>query len=691
LDLSPEDVAALEGRTEGWIAGLQLAALSMQGRDDTQAFVSAFAGNDRYVVDYLLEEVLQRQPAHARDFLQATSILDRLCGPLCDALTGRADGTATLEELDRANLFVVPLDGRRRWYRYHHLFADVLRAHLTSEARDSLGDLHRRASDWYLGEGQMSEAIVHALASGDHEHAAELIESVAREMVRAYRPLQLLEWLRQLPDEVVERHPLLCAYYSFGLFPAGEMEAATRWLDVASGLVEGASAAGDLEGDELGSLLGVIAVARGYHAMATGDVAATIEHSQRALEVLPESEPTWRAGSALLLALAPWRTGDLEAAAEAHAQGVAGLERAGDAALAVSSIYDAGKLAVWRGRLREARRHYERALELWESAGDPLMPGAADAYLGLAALDVEHGDLDAARGHQRLAEELAEQALLPETLSRLVIGRARLHEAARDLDAAMADLDEAESLVVPATVPSLPVHALRARVMLRAGRVADVEAWASEHNLVAHQPVAYPREFEHLTLARLLIERTRASGELKDARNAVDLLARLLEAARGLRGGSVLEILVLQSLAYEALGDDEAAMEPFAEALRLAEPEGYCRMFVAEGEPMRGLLRSAIALGHSTAYATSLLDALGEGDASDGRASTGASVLPEPLTAREVEILRLIAAGMRNQQIADHLVISVATVKRHIANAYGKLGVTHRTEAIVRANELRVL
>ncbi|MEZ4552811.1 MAG: LuxR C-terminal-related transcriptional regulator [Dehalococcoidia bacterium] len=693
LQVSADDIAALERRTEGWIAGLQLAALSMEGRDDHGAFVAAFAGNDRYIVDYLLEEVLHRQPAHVRDFLLKTSILDRLYGPLCDALTGRADGAATLEGLERANLFVVALDDRRQWFRYHHLFSDVLRAHVNNDAKYEVRNLHRAASDWYTRAGQAHEAISQALVGGHVERAAELIESIASDVVRAYQPLQLLEWLRQLPDEVVAQRPVLCAYYAFGLFPAGEMGAALRWLDVASRAADGrASAASPGRPDEALALLqGLTAVARGYHAMATGDVTATVEHSQRALEVLPADQHTWRSGAALLLALAPWRMGDLNAAAAAHSRGVEGLERSGDVALAVSALYDAGKLAMWRGRLTEACRHYERALSLWNTAGNPLMPGAADAHLGLSAVAAERGDLGAAARHQHIAEELAQDALLPETLSRLAAGRARLHELNGDFAAAIEDLCEAERSVVPATVPSVPMHARRARVMLFAGRLSEVETWAAQQGLSADGQVAFEREYEYLTLVRLLLYRSRINGSPADATAALGLLGRLFEDADGLRDGSVLEIRLLQALASQALGDTEAATVLFAEALRLAEPEGYWRLVAAEGEPVHGLLRQAVADGVATAYAGDLVRALREHGISTKHAAHEPMALPEALTAREVEILRLIATGMRNQEIADHLVLSVATVKRHIANAYGKLGVTHRTEAVARANELRLI
>ncbi|MDN5697479.1 MAG: hypothetical protein L0G70_05820, partial [Rubrobacter sp.] len=315
LDLSVEEISAVESRTEGWIAGLQLAALSMRGREDVSGFIRAFAGDNRYILDYLVEEVLHRQPERVRGFLLQTSILDRLSGPLCDAITGQEESNALLEALERGNLFVVPLDDKRRWFRYHHLFADVLQARLTVEQPGHAPALHRQASEWYEQNGLPSEAIRHALAAEDFGRAASLVELAALEMLGSGREDTLFGWLEALPDELVRFRPVLSVYYAFTLFGRGGFEAvearlqeAERWLDATleTGEPGGASSVDMVVVDQVAfrSLPGTIAVARAYIAGARGDVHGTVKHARRALEFLPEDDHLWRGAAAALLGIA---------------------------------------------------------------------------------------------------------------------------------------------------------------------------------------------------------------------------------------------------------------------------------------------------------------------------------------------------------------------------------------------------
>jgi LuxR family maltose regulon positive regulatory protein len=702
LNLQARDIAALEERTEGWIAGLQLAALSVHGRDDVAGFIAGFAGDDRHVVDYLAEEVLERQPESVRSFLLQTSVLDRLSGPLCDAVTVQDGGKAMLESLDRGNLFVVPLDDRRRWYRYHHLFADVLRAHLTDQQPGLVPDLHRRASDWYARNGERSDAIRHALAGGDFDGAAGLVELAARSTLRSYRSAGLLTWLRALPDDVVRTRPVLSTYYAFALLGGGELDAASARLDDAERCLAGAAddppgAAASVrmvvtDDEELRSVPGIVAFARAYVAQIRGDVVTTQERALRALDLMPEHDHLWRGGAAVFLALTHWARGDLAEAQLVHDGGVASLERTGDVSLAISADYDAADLRKARGRLAEAGRTYERALRLAAAHGDPAVPGTADLHLGLSDLHREGNDLAAAGRHLELGEELGKHAPLPHTPSRACVARARLRQLEGDLDGALDLLDRAERLYVRGPVPDVrPIGALRVRVWLAQGRLAEALDWVRAQGLSVDDHLAYPREFAHLTLARVLLARCAGERDHRAAGDALGLLGRLLVEADGHgRTGSAIEILVLQALAHRARGQVAAALGPLGRVLALAGPEGYVRTFVDEGEPMRDLLRQAVAAGVSGAYARRLLDAFEE-PARGVPVSPAAAALVEPLTAREVEIVRLVAAGMRNQEIADHLVVSLPTVKRHIANSYGKLGVGHRTEAVARATALGLL
>jgi LuxR family maltose regulon positive regulatory protein len=705
LELAAGDVAALEGRTEGWIAALQLAALSLQGRADAAGFIAGFAGDDRYIVDYLAEEVLQRQPERVRGFLLQTSILDRLSGPLCDAVTGQEDGKAMLEALDRGNLFLVPLDDRRRWYRYHHLFADVLRAHLLDEQPDRVPELHRRASAWYEQNGQPSEAIRHALAANDLARAAGLVELEAQAAMQSHQPIRLIDWLKPIPDDLIRAMPVLSTYYGMALQGVGELEAsasrlddAERWLDAATDQMERppARSAAMVVVDQAAfrSLPSRIAVARGFNAIAAGDVAGTVVHARRALELLPADEHHWHGTAAALLGLAHWRSGDLAAAQPLHAQGVASFERAGDSGLALSSAYHHAELLKGRGRLSEAGRMYERALQIATRHGDAAMPGVANLHFGLSELWCERDDLERATLDLQRGESLGDAAALPRNPYRRCLARARLRRAQGDLDGALELLDQAERYYVRGSVPNVrPVAAWKVRVLLAQGSLAEAVEWTRAQGLSVDDDPAYAREYQHLTLARVLIARYERDRDDRFPEEVGRFLGRLLVAAEGGgRAGSVIEILMLQALAQAARGDSAGALAPLDRALTLAEPEGYVRTFVDEGPAVRDLLRHAVATGTGGAYARRLLAAFeAPGVPASAPTRATAAALAEPLTTREVEILRLVAGGMQNQAIADHLVISLATVKRHIANIYGKLDVGHRTAAVARATELRLL
>jgi LuxR family maltose regulon positive regulatory protein len=668
LEISARDVAALEARTEGWIAGLQLAALSMHGRDDLSGFITAFTGNDRYVVDYLVEEVLQRQPPGVRSFLLETSILDRLTGSLCDAVTGQDGGKAVLESLERANLFLVPLDDKRQWYRYHHLFADVLREHVRLEMPERMPLLYGRASAWYEQHGHQTEAIRCALAARDFERTAGLVEATASATIQSNHSGRLLDWLAPLPDELIRMRPVLSTYYAFALSGIGDFAAADRWLEVAEDAPPGMVV---VDHDGFRSVPAMIALARAFRAQAGGDVAGTVAYARQALDLVPQDNSFVRGGAALCLALAQWMSGDLGPAQRTHADGIASLEIAGDVTLALSAAGDGAILSMARGRLSEARRVFEQSVQRAIDHGGAALLVLANLYVGLSELHCERNELEAATRYLRQCEELvARQGALRDTPYRLCRAQARVRQAAGDLDGALDLLEQAERQFVRGPAPDFrPISALRARVWLVQGRLAEAASWVREQHLSVDDELDYPHEFQHLTLARLLI----ATSDDRASR----LLARLLEAAEhGQRIASVIEILVLQALARGA----PAGLVPLQRALGLAEAEGYVRIFVDEGARMRDLLRRA----GEAAYARRLLAAF-------DIPAVSSPGLAEPLTPRELEVLRLVAAGLRNQEIAEQLVISLPTVKRHIANAYGKLGVTHRTEAVARATELHLL
>ena len=436
LALTASDVAALEARTEGWIAALQLAALSIQGRDDVAGFIAGFAGDDRYIVDYLVEEVLHRQPEHVRSFLLQTSILDRLSGPLCDAVTGEDGGKAMLEALDRANLFLVPLDDRRRWYRYHQLFADVLRARLLDEQPGRAQVLHRRASDWYEENGERSEAIRHAIAAEDFERAADLVELAIPATSQHRREATLRQWLEALPDELLRVRPVLSNAYAGSLLVRGEVEGveerlrdAERWLGAVDEAVDGpAGRAGSMvvvDEAAFRRLPGSIAVHRAGQALILGDVAGAAAHARRALDLVGEDDHLARGGAAGLLALASWTSGDLEAASRWYAAGMASLEKAGHLSDVIGCALALADIRLAQGRLGEALRIFERGLALATGQGGHVLRGAADMHVGISTILRERDDLEGARQHLLQSGELGEENGLPQNRYRSRVAAAR--------------------------------------------------------------------------------------------------------------------------------------------------------------------------------------------------------------------------------------------------------------------------
>ncbi len=622
MDLTAGDVAALETRTEGWIAGLQLAALSMQGRDDVAGFIKAFSGDDRYIVDYPVEEVLQRQPERVRSFLLQTSILDRLSGPLCDAVTDEEEGKALLETLERGNLFVVPLDDKRHWYRYHHLFADVLRAHSMEEQPDQAPTLHRRASEWYEHNGLRADAVRHALAAEDFEWAAGLIELAWPILDRGFGHATFIGWVKALPDGLVRARPVLSAGYAWALLIGGKLEAAEarlrdaeRWLDTATGTWERpeAPSAEMVVADEEGLryLPGTIATARAFHAQAIGDVPGAEKYARRALDLLPEGDYFHRAIPTGLLGLAYWARGDLEAAHRSFSDSRENMRMAGDVLLTINGTAGLAYITIAQGRLHEAVSLYEQSLQLVAELGEPVPEGTADLYVGLSEPLLEQGDLEAATRHLLRSEELGEQAAQDAYQYRWRVARARLKEVQGDLDGALDLLDDAERVYTGGVVPNVrPVAALRARVWIAQGRLTQALRWARERGLSTDDDLSYLVEFEHVTLARVLIASYKSDRVERSVLEAMGLLDRLLKAAEdGGRTGSEIEILVLQALAHEAQGDVSRGLDPLERALSLAEAESYVQVFADEGEPMRTLLRQAAAQGIANSYTQRLLSA----------------------------------------------------------------------------------
>jgi LuxR family transcriptional regulator, maltose regulon positive regulatory protein len=693
--LTTQDVATLGERTEGWIAALQLAALSMKGRDDLGSFIAGFAGDDRYIVDYLAEEVLQRQPEEVRQFLLQSSILDRLSGPLCDAVTGQSNCKARLVALERANLFLVPLDDRRHWYRYHHLFADVLRAHLLDEQPDEVPGLHSRASAWFARNGETTEAIRHAIGAGDFDTAANLAELAVPAIRRARQEAMIRGWIKVLPDEVVRVRPALSVAFAGALLLVGEFEGvegrlqdAERWLDRTAG---GERPGGMVVADEAGfrSLPGAIEAFRAALAMAHGDVLGTVTHGRRALDLSPEEDHLLRASAAGMLGLASWWTGDLDAGYQGFAECVDGLRQVGHIADIFGCSIALADMRRTQGRIRDAMRIYEQALQLAVDHGASGLRGTADMYVGMSEIYRERDDLNSATELLARSEALGEHAGMPQNRYRWLVAMARVREAEGDVGAAVDLLDEAERLYFGDFFPNVrPVAAVRARARLLQGDLGEALAWVLERGLAPEDDLSYLREFEHITLARVLLARQRIEGSESSLQETIRFLDRLLaEAETGGRTGSVIEILVLQALALQALGELPDAVASLGRALGLAKPEAYVRVFVDEGAPMGSLLRVLAGQGPAGSYARRILATSSTSDHDRPLRQP----LVEPLSERELDVLRLLGTDLDGPGIARELVVSLNTMRTHTKNIYAKLGVNNRRAAVRQGEELKLL
>jgi LuxR family transcriptional regulator, maltose regulon positive regulatory protein len=715
LDLEPAQVAALDTRTEGWAAGLQLAALSARGRTRTgdgngvAGFVEAFTGNHRFVLDYLMEEVLDRQPDDVREFLLDTSVLDQLTGGLCDALTGRSDGRVMLETLERENLFVIPLDDERQWYRYHHLFADALRARLAARHPEWVARLHAAASRWLAGNGLMADGVRHAIASGDHELAADFVELGLGESRRQRDNRTLREWLAALPEDVLRRRPLLATCVAWRRLSEGDVDGVEPWLDAAeAGLRTGshgpppsdiaavgslAEAVRDRDG-ELRSLPATIEVYRASVAQARGDIDGTFSHARRAFALAGPEDHFARSGGAGFAGLAAWAAGDLDTAVERFSETAASLRAAGAVADALGTTVVLANLELGRGRPVEARRRYERALAAAENHPGPVLASTGDLHVGLADVLREQGDLDAAAEHLEVARELGDRASMIENRYRWYTAMAGVLQARGDLDDAVRMLEAAEPLFLHGFFPDVrPIPATKARLRIAQGRLDDARAWAQQRGVSPSDPPTYLAEYDQLTLARLIIAEHQAHPDGDSLEAALALLDRIVAAASSAsRAGSLVEARMVQALAQHAAGHTDAALSDLSEALAEGVPAGYVRLFLDEGPPMVDLLEQvARSATHDVrAHAERLLTVVRKPSAPS---SAGAAPDPseEGLSERELEVLRLLATELSGPDIARQLFVSVNTLRTHTKHIFTKLDVNTRRGAVRRAAELGLL
>jgi len=705
--LPGEAVAALVARTEGWAAGLQLAGLSLRGRADAAGFVAAFSGSHRFVLDYLADDVLADQPGQVRAFLLETSVLERLTGELCDAVTGRAGSQAMLEQVERAGLFVVPLDEVRGWWRYHHLFADLLRARLQAEQPGRVRALHRAAAAWCEEHDLADDAVRHALAAEDTAWAARLVERHVEALLGRSEGVTLRRWLSALSAQAVRDRPRLCLAQAYSAAMGFQLEALEALLDDAdrafavSGDEPYEPSLGPPHGDSvLANVPAGIAFLRASLARLRGEAAVAAEYNQQALAQLDENDWLMRLFVRWNQAAADWLGGRLESAERSLAEVLAQRQAAGAGFFAgflpMRVCYDLGEVQRAQGNLDAAQATYRQALA--ETGESSQTATTGPAHVGLAQVLYERDELTAALDHAIRGVALCRQLTFTQSLATGLAVVARIRHAQGDAAGALAAMGEAGQAGLSPQVVNLlnPVPSQRARLLLAQGDVRAAGQWTVAAGLRPDDEPDYSREPGYLVLARVLLAQDR-SGQ------ALELLDRLhaLAAGQG-RAGSVIEIGALRALALAACGDHASALGVLTEALTLGCRYGYVRVFADEGAPMRALLAELpaarpgqphAARGIGPGHLAPLARACGQTDTAPpgSRAAGAAAGLIEPLTGRELEVLRLIAAGKSNQRIAHDLVVALDTVKKHVTHVLGKLGAANRTEAVARARQLGLI
>lgn len=705
-DLGDDAVAALAARTEGWAAGLQLAALSLQGQSDVAQFVATFSGSHRYVLDYLTTEVLERQPEPVRAFLLETSVLDRLCGELCDAVTGRTDSQSVLEAIERANLFLVPLDEVRGWWRYHHLFADLLRTRLELQQPHQVPELHRNAAAWCEEHGLADDAFRHALGAGDADWAARLIEQNADALHLRSEGATLKRWLAALPAEVAESWPRLSLVQARLALLTGRVEQVENLLDAAERVWTRASAAAnDPYAPSVGRAASVytnvpamVAASRAFLAELRGDADTTTAWASRALDLLGEGDWMLESLARGHLAIAEWLRGRLLEAERGFAASVSGWRAAGESALVAWGCHHVGQIQRAQGHADAALDTYGQAFELATPPGRPALPAAGAARVGMAEVAYSQGQLDRALSYVNEGIPLCRRLTYTQPLANGLATLAWIHHANGDAAGALDAISEAEQVAPSSQVAELlnPVPARQARLLLAQGDVAAATQWTEERGLNVDDAPSYPREPAYLVLARVLIARGAAD-------RALSLLARLQGNATA-RPGSLVEIHALRALALASLGDQALAVVALAEALTLAGSQGNIRVFVDEGSAMGTLhgrllatrpdqqaLLGDVPVDYLARLARAFDVDAARRDPAKRQSSAVASGLVAALSDRELEVLRLLAAGKRNQEIADELYVTRDTVKKHITHILDKLGAATRTQAAARAREFGLL
>jgi LuxR family maltose regulon positive regulatory protein len=687
LQLSNNDIHLLETRTEGWIAGLQLAALSLHGRKDPSNFLKAFKGDHRYIADYLTEEVLNRQPEQLRNFLLQTSILERLSGSLCDAVTRQENSRQMLNTLETANMFVIPLDEERCWYRYHHLFADLLQQRLRMKQGDLVAELHRRASQWFAKNGFKNEAVDHALVAQDYALAVQLIEEVAEIDWDRARESRLLQWFKKLPDEKIDAKPKLCIFYARELFKSGYLDDAEKRLQAAEQMFK-STPIRDMNKE---GLLGRIAVIRAYMSIRTGDLSRTIYFSSQALNLLPQRDLNWRSVAATTLGMGIG-SDKLVEAQQAFFEAMKISKAAGNVYYHIFAGSCMGSTLFKRGKLKEAKDISRQLLSLAIENGIEQTGIVGSLYANLGMIFCEWNDIDEGIRLLNKGVELSELGRDPVIVASCQVGLLRALMYRMDIAGAlklMENINErAGNFALPPWITNT-ISALNVFFWLGSGNLNAALQWAQERGLSIDDKLDGLHELEYIALAHILI----AQNKMDEADR---LLQRLIENAKaGDRVYMMIEMRLMRAMIFKAKQDTAAVLAELKLALSLAEPGGLIMIFVSKGKPVAELLEEILAVkkrdhdatkaGFSLSYLKKLLSVF--------KAATPPKIegLMDPISERELEVLYLIAAGLSNREIADKLFISLNTVKTHTKNINSKLDVNSRIKAVARAKELGLL
>jgi LuxR family maltose regulon positive regulatory protein len=687
LGLSAEDISSLETRTEGWIAGLQLAAMSIQEREDATALIKSFTGSHRFVLDYLMEEVLEQQSDGVQRFLLQTAILDRFTGSLCDALTGQDNGQATLELLEHANLFIIPLDEERHWYRYHHLFADLLRQRLRQNQPERLPVLHIKAAEWFNRQGLNRQAIRHFLAAKDYQGAAELIRVIAIDIMQQGEHTAVIRWINALPDELVEEQPYLCVLHAWALQLAGQLESSEARLMDAENSLDSPKYQDD---GDIDTILGLIHSHRAYLTFVTGEHDQTIYYARQALDQLPETAALIRAQTALYLGVAYRYQGQLQAALDIYNETLPIAQGMGGKSIAVLCYLHLADLYWQLAQLHRAKKHCEEALNMTERyTGRPDRPFTGLVYVRIGRILRQWNQLQDAHSFTAKGLALCREWNVADILALSYIELAHICQALGEDEQARASIQEAIQIYDDFSPwGSKYAGAHQAKMDLQRGDIVAAERWAQTNDLVIDGDFEFHRENEYLVLARVFISRNR----FEEAQALVEIIYRTAQEIG--KRYTELEGLILLALVFSVQGENDQALIHLEKAFSIAEPEGFIRIFVDEGPPMSRLLYEAFSRGIAPNYVRRILAAFPvvESELTDpSRTQVPKADLVEPLSERELEVLQLIAEGLSNQQIASRFYLSLNTVKAHTRNIYGKLGVHNRTQAVAKARALGIL